>query len=1081
MKVYQYILTILMVLVACLLLIPLSTALVKEVVYKQGEEYPSYRVWNNDQTTLLAELKLIHNTKQCSDNCEAVILLDLKTSWTLPSSPNNQFQFNFWDKARTYLKNNNIQNVKLQVSATNETVFDSVGVIHSVPKYVNTPWGNTINAGVKYIRITGSKAPEDEVEWIPDFMGLNLYEWATWENAYVQLDNYTLWLNNVQVFGDTPTNTGFTINTSSIYVLGASSNYQHGALLNFSVPLNTSGGKWVNISFRNTQTHARYTHVVLMNKSKYGPSWCRTSYNPVTNNIAIYHANPSEADGGGNCGVGSGELDGSSGIGTTENNILYNMNFNGSRLEVYREGSLLLEYNEYDSSKLGDMVALYVWSQAYDSGVQTINNLTVTIESDETPAPAYGNFSIDSTLLSPATSYVTNQTDITFTANINPLGLNVSNVTFYYGTGGVGTGVFTSFGTNTTASTTNYSINISRSQVFGEGNYHWNVYACGNNGTTTNCSWATTNRTFTVDSTKPVVHVNGPSGNQGTFGAGKTLNLTYSINDTNNQSCWFNYDGVDKTIDCNANLFIFNATTATALTLYANDTAGNLNSNTTSWFYPVVEGDTYYLTNVTESENATFSLFMNWSESFYISATAELVYNGTTYTSSTLGNGGNANFTVIFDIPLIETHTVNRTFYWKVSFYNGTGTYTLLTSPKSHIVNRMYLETCNATYTTKAFNFTVYNENNLSRINNFDFNANFYYWKGSGSVFRNTTFSNANIAEKALCYLPRTDSLYTNALITYGQTTNETYLPRNYYFNNYYFDNVTDNVSLYLLPITDATTFILKVQDSNVFPLAGYYIYVQRYYPGTDSYETVQVGKTDDNGKTLGFYKTETVFYRHIITDENGTVVLTTSRQLIFGETVPYTLIFTIGSVSDYPWINLKEKDGLTYGLTYNKTSQQTIFIYADTDTGFEQGRLEVYQNNPSGSDTLICNTTSLLASALLNCDLSGESNKTSYTAKAYITRDGDEDLIALIKFDKTTSEDVFGTEGLLIAFFIVLTSGLIFFWSPVMGVWGMTISMVFIKMIGLANFSYIWVFSAIFIAIIMTVLFKREGGGYYG
>jgi hypothetical protein len=348
--------TIVFALLLFLLVLPLSSALVKEVVYNSSMEYPYYRIWNNDQTTLLAELKLIHNTKQCSNNCEAVIKLDLKTSWTLPDNPNNQFQFKFWDKARSYLRDNDIQDVKLQVSATNETILDSVGEEHSVPKYVNIPWGNTINAGVKYIRLTGSKAPEDEFEWIPDFMGLNLYEWATWENAYVQADNYTLWLNNVAVFGDTASNTGFTINSSSMYIDASSSNYQHGALHNFSVPLNTSNGKWVNISFVNTQTHQRYTHIVLMNKSRYGPSFCRSSYNGgKTADIAIYQANPSEADGGGNCGVGSGGLDDYTGIADAESNINYNMNFNGSRLEIYREGSLIMEYNAFDNQKLGDI------------------------------------------------------------------------------------------------------------------------------------------------------------------------------------------------------------------------------------------------------------------------------------------------------------------------------------------------------------------------------------------------------------------------------------------------------------------------------------------------------------------------------------------------------------------------------------------------------------------------------------------------------------------------------------------------------------------------------------------------------
>lgn len=492
-------------------------------------------------------------------------------------------------------------------------------------------------------------------------------------------------------------------------------------------------------------------------------------------------------------------------------------------------------------------------------------------------------------------------------------------------------------------------------------------------------------------------------------------------------------------------------------------------------FLPYINISQTYNASTYETNTEGFSLNISYDSSYYTAISANLIYNGTSYPATISGVGNNVTLSKSLTINAINTESENKSFYWQLNLFNGTGLEQYNTSLTNQTINRFHLELCNATYPIKAVNFTAYREDNLTRVRPFSLFATLNYWLGDGTLYRNLSINNGSLAEQTLCIKPEDKSFYLNGLVQYG-TDNSSYLTRDYYFANTLVNNITTNISLYLLEPAEATTFILQVQDINQLPMNNTYIKVQRYYPATDSYETVQIAKTGSDGKTVGFYETETVYYRHIILSENGTVLLTTERQKIFGETVPYKIIFTIGEGVTYPWSVFENKTGLTYGLSYNKTSKLVTYSYADSSTGFTSARLFVVKNRYNTVDLSVCNQTSSLTSAVITCNLSSYSDG-SFTAKGYVTRSGSESVIEIIVFDIESAKDVFGKEGLFLAFFIILCAGMLFLWHPVVGIWAVTISVVFVNLIKLASFPAVFVFSLISIAIIVSVVLKAERG----
>jgi len=450
----------------------------------------------------------------------------------------------------------------------------------------------------------------------------------------------------------------------------------------------------------------------------------------------------------------------------------------------------------------------------------------------------------------------------------------------------------------------------------------------------------------------------------------------------------------------------------------------------------------------------------------------ELIYNGTSYPATTTERlGGYFDLNASIDIPLVPIIAQNHTWFWKLTYKTDSSFVFQNVTSHSQKVVQIRLGDCAGDLSTVSLNFTAYNERDLSRLGGFNFDATFFYWLGSGAVYKNASFDNSSQYEKNICILPDNVTYYlVNSDIEY--TSNVTgFTTRNYYFENHTIDNRTQNVSLFLLNSTFSTSFILEVLNQNQQEVAGALVYAERYYPGNGKYEVVQIARTDEQGKSVGFFETETVDYRFRVVRDTITELLT-EKQKVVPETTPYTLSFTIGESWTRPWADFDQLDNLIYTLEFDKSTNTTEFTYIDNSDDFTSALLVVKKINFNGSATIICNSSSTQTSNTLSCDLTGETGL--FEAIGYIKRGTQEyKVVEILVIQFPTSSDIFGSTGVIIAWLIILTAGFAMIWHPIAGIVSVESAIIFTNLIGLASFSPLFVWGSLGVSIILIYVLK--------
>ncbi len=478
--------------------------------------------------------------------------------------------------------------------------------------------------------------------------------------------------------------------------------------------------------------------------------------------------------------------------------------------------------------------------------------------------------------------------------------------------------------------------------------------------------------------------------------------------------------------------------------------------------------------NASETESQDFTLSINITGNI-LSVASTLNYNGTSYPGQTECTGSLCVANRTIDIPLNDQESQNNTGFWEVTIFDGTSSSTFNTTdtPIAQNVSRIHLETCGAIFNAVALNFTAFDEQNLTEIKPFEFAGDFRTWLGSGTVKRESNFTNSSANEVSLCVAPNR-TYFTDAIVEYDEVGNTTiYTARNYFFQNDQIDNNSQSIPLYLLKSEFATSFILKVQDANILPLPNHLIFTQRFYPGLAEFRTVQVSRTADNGQTVGFFETETADYRFII-KLNATTLLQTSSQKVVGESVPFTLTFTIGEDLGKPWAVFENITGITFSLIFNKNTNFVTYTYQDISTNFSLGTLIVEKQEYSlSTNPVICNSNSSLSAATLTCNLTGNDTGT-YIAKGFVERGSEEFLVNLLNFVIETFSDIAGLLGVLLGWFIILISAFAFQFNEIAGIVMVNAAIILVNLIGLVSFGPVFITAIIAASIIIIVVMER-------
>jgi len=323
------------------------------------------------------------------------------------------------------------------------------------------------------------------------------------------------------------------------------------------------------------------------------------------------------------------------------------------------------------------------------------------------------------TLNAPVDNYNSSLSEVVFNCSASITGASLVNISLWTNS----TGIWHRNQTNSTISpiTNTTLFNV----TFADGTYIWGCEGGDDDG---DVGFSTTNRTFSVDTTDPIILINSGNGtvNHGSYNVNHTIN--YTITDTTLQSCWITYNSINTTLSCSTGVpntvSITLATDEFNATITANDSLGNQNSTFFSWTYKIFENSQTYNNETTEGNLETFSANLTLGSGLTISET-NFYYGNTTNLGENFKLGG---FDIIrkkdFVVPNVVDNQ-NITFNWSITLSDDS---VINLTNFNQSVSNISIDDCSI-YSTKLYNFTILDEEEQTLVtanNSIDFLINVY-------------------------------------------------------------------------------------------------------------------------------------------------------------------------------------------------------------------------------------------------------------------------------------------------------------------------------------------------------------------
>lgn len=380
-------------------------------------------------------------------------------------------------------------------------------------------------------------------------------------------------------------------------------------------------------------------------------------------------------------------------------------------------------------------------------------------------------------------------------------------------------------------------------RTISDGGIIWNVQSCNSDG---DCIFSLSNNTLKINTIAPSINLESPEGiiDFGAIGRNETLNVTFT--DSGLDTCWYNYNGINITIDgCltgikNSSKFVLELDN-TNMTIYVNNTGGLENSTFVSWNYRILENSRTFNNVTFETATETFSINISANSSL---SSVKLVYEGVEKTAITSGNIS----TVTFDIPLIST---TKTFNWSFTYASQT----IVSTSSTQVVSPIVLGFCNATLTVPYINFTFKNETTAQESLNATIDSSWNIWLGSGTVKKSFSLvDNTENENYGVCFNPSNRTLNANVTLTYNNAQSQ----QRAFVSEPVLTNISTTQTLYLLPTNLGLFGQFQTRDiaSNPIPL------VKGLISRTIGISTVTVASslTDSSGLVIFFLNPDVTY-----------------------------------------------------------------------------------------------------------------------------------------------------------------------------------------------------------------------------
>jgi hypothetical protein len=216
------------------------------------------------------------------------------------------------------------------------------------------------------------------------------------------------------------------------------------------------------------------------------------------------------------------------------------------------------------------------------------------------------------------------------------------------------------------------------------------------------------------------------------------------------------------------------------------------------------------------------------------------------------------------------------------------------------------------------------------------------------------------------------------------------------YSDAFYYFTLTNSTStifnIYMLPQPSTSNITATVIDEVANELEGAYIHVQRYDLNTNNYVTVEIVKTNFEGKAVIHVTKNTEFYKFLIY-YGGELKKTTTPTYIYENDITFQI-----QLSEPVAETFYTSQGVDYSLTYNPATCNFNFVFSDNSNTITSGTLKVYNVTAQGSALWNSSTVAATSGTLLAC---GQNiSNTLYRADAYVTISGEQYFLTSLYYE---------------------------------------------------------------------------------
>ncbi len=528
----------------------------------------------------------------------------------------------------------------------------------------------------------------------------------------------------------------------------------------------------------------------------------------------------------------------------------------------------------------------------------------------------------------------------------------------------------------------------------------WNCNACDSEDS---CDDAVANFTVNSDAIPPSVVLSSPLTleDQGSFSINQSLNFT-ATDAANLDTCWYEYNNTNTTISCSSGVLVSTSFQLEegdyTITVFANDTLGNLGSDSITWSYKVLLNSVDYTAHTYETAGENFTANITANASL---TNVQLVYNGTEYSTTNSGN-------LYYKSLQMEqvSFTSNKSFHWKFTYAGDT----INSGSYQQEIQKIFFVLCNATYADVYLNLTFKDEADLSNVNATIPSSTFIYYLGDGTINKTYTFLNNTAHDNySFCFSQPTETIFVDTSLQYASTG---YPQRIYDPKLTTLSSSTTNKTLYLLGTVDGLFVTFQVINVAQQVLGEVIVNATRLISG----ETVLVGQgiTDAAG-TVTFWLNPD-FVHNIGFEAEGFDVLFFSvapTQTIYTIVLGSTNVVSSGYLRGMSFL-ITPQDGFLYEHTlHNFTFDLTSNHWALDSFGF----------NLSFSNGTVIGTvsSSSVTGGVLSINDVNVSNDTGIVMQPYFIVEGVTTLVNLPRIWRI--QEIEGTEFSIWNFFTNLNT----------------------------------------------------------